>query len=169
MYFLFAMLIPPASIIFPVYYGLRMIKIYNTLLAVILVEICYWLGFSTFLLSNVLKAFPKDLIDAAMVDGASQKTIIFRIVFPLTTSTLSTLLTIFFVWSWNSFFFPLTLTISNRLFTMPLGLLYFINTFQINEGAILASAAVVSIPMIVFFIIFQRRITSGVMAGGLKG
>jgi raffinose/stachyose/melibiose transport system permease protein len=163
------MLIPPASIIFPTYYGLRFIKIYNTRFAVIIVETSYWLGFSTFLLSNVLKAFPKDLIDAAMVDGTSQKVTMFRIVFPLSSSMITTLLTIFFVWSWNNFFFPLVLTISNRLFTMPLGLLFFISTYQINEGPIMAGAAAVSIPMIIFFIFFQRRITSGVMAGGLKG
>jgi raffinose/stachyose/melibiose transport system permease protein len=169
MYFLISMLIPAASIIYPLYYGFRALKLYNTRLSIIMVEIAYWLGFSTFLLTNVLKAFPKDLIDAAKIDGASQFTTMFGVVFPLTSSTITTLITIFFVWSWNNFFFPLILTISVKILPMPLGLLNFIDAYMSDEGPILAGGIMVSIPMIVFFFIFQKKITTGIMSGGIKG
>jgi raffinose/stachyose/melibiose transport system permease protein len=168
-YFMISMLLPPAAIIYPIFYGLRFVKLYNTLAGVILVEGAYWLGFSTFLLSNVLKAFPRDFIDAARVDGASQYLTIFKIVFPLTMATSTTLATILFVWSWNNFFFPLILTISEKILPMPLGLLFFIETYMISEGPILAGAILVSLPMIIFFVIFQRRIAAGIAATGIKG
>ena len=168
-FFMIATTLPQEALVYPLYYIFRTLGLYNTRLAVILVLTAVHLSFGTYLLSSVMGTFPKDFIDAAEIDGAGKLYTLTHIVLPLTMPTLSVLFVFFFIWSWNDFFLSLIFLISEKVQTLPLGVLQMRGQYISNINLQSAASLILSFPCVVFFFIFQRTLTKGVMASGLKG
>ncbi|WP_411075016.1 carbohydrate ABC transporter permease [Streptomyces sp. cmx-4-7] len=167
-FFLGLNVLPQEGLVYPIYYLFKEMDLYDGKLGyTILVGITYS-AFGTYLLSSVFAGFPKELIEAASLDGAGRWTILWRIVLPMSWPTLSVMCVFFFVWSWNEFLYPLVLLISNDNQTVPLGLSVLQGQYTSDPTSLSAAALLGVIPMVVFFLIFQRSLTRGLTAGAVK-
>ncbi|MFE6355938.1 MULTISPECIES: carbohydrate ABC transporter permease [Streptomyces] len=167
-FFLGVNVLPQEGLVYPIYYLFKEMGLYDGKLGyTILVGITYS-AFGTYLLSSVFSSFPRELIEAASLDGAGRWTILWRIILPMSWPTLSVMCVFFFVWSWNEFLYPLVLLISNDNQTVPLGLSVMQGQYTSDPTALSAAALLGVIPMVVFFLIFQRSLTRGVTAGAVK-
>jgi raffinose/stachyose/melibiose transport system permease protein len=116
----------------------------------------------------VFSAFPRELIEAATLDGCSKLGLLEYIVAPLSLPTLSVLFVFFFIWTWNEFFLPLILLPSNANQTVPLAMAVNQGQYGMNITAQSASGLLGMLPCLIFFLIFQRTLTRGITAGGIK-
>ncbi|AEJ18892.1 carbohydrate ABC transporter permease [Gracilinema caldarium] len=166
--FVVANTLPHEALVYPLYYLAKLLKIYDRQIAVILVFSVIQSAFGTYLLSSVYASFPRELLEAAEVDGCTKTTTLFHIVAPISMPTLSVLFTFFFIWTWNEFFLPLILLISNNRQTVPIAIS--VTQGQHNMDATMASASALLgiLPCLIFFFIFQRTLTKGITAGSLK-
>jgi raffinose/stachyose/melibiose transport system permease protein len=167
--FLLANLLPQEALVYPLQYMAKGADLYNTKIAVIIIFTAIQSAFGTYLLSSVLSTFPTEILDAARVDGASRWQVLWRVVVPISWPTLSVLLVFFFIWTWNEFFIPLVMLVSNDNQTVPLA----IGILQGQQGLAdattqSASALLGILPAMVFFLIFQRTLTRGIAAGAVK-
>jgi raffinose/stachyose/melibiose transport system permease protein len=167
-FFLGVNVLPQEGLVYPIYYLFKEMGLYDGKLGyTILVGITYS-AFGTYLLSSVFSSFPRELIEAASMDGAGRWTILWRIVLPMSWPTLSVMCVFFFVWSWNEFLYPLVLLISNDNQTVPLGLSVMQGQYTSDPTAMSAAALLGVIPMIAFFLLFQRSLTRGLTAGAVE-
>jgi raffinose/stachyose/melibiose transport system permease protein len=167
-FFLTANLLPQEALVYPLYYMAKEVGLYDTRLSVIIIFIVIQSAFGTYLLTSVLAAFPREIIEAATIDGASKLQVLRRVVFPLSRPTLAVLFTFFFIWTWNEFFLPLIFLVSNDNQTVPVAVGVLQGQRLMDATAQSASALLGILPAIVFFLIFQRTLTRGVTAGALK-
>jgi multiple sugar transport system permease protein len=126
-------------------------------------------AFGVFLMRQFMSTIPDDLIDAARIDGVSEFGIFIRIVMPLVKPALATLAIFNFVGNWNAFLWPLIVAQTPKMYTLPVGLSYFSSENLTRWELIMTGAAVSTIPLIIFFIIFQKQIVKGIAMSGLKG
>ncbi|MFI0443851.1 carbohydrate ABC transporter permease [Actinomadura sp. 6N118] len=165
---LLANTLPQEALVYPLYYLAKQVDLYDTRIAVIIVFTVIQSAFGTYLLSSVLGTFPKPLLEAARIDGASRWQILWRIVVPSVRPTLAVLMVFFFIWTWNEFLIPLVFLVSqdNQTVSVALGVLQ----GQRMMDATMSSAASLLglIPTVVFFLIFQRTLARGLTAGAIK-
>jgi len=167
-FFMVANTLPQESLVYPIYYLAKQLHLYNTQLSVIIVFTIIQSAFGTYLLSSVYSTFPKEILEAARIDGASKFAILWRIVVPISRNTMSVLFTFFFIWTWNEFFLPLVLLVSNDKQTVPVAIGVLQGDRLMNATTSSASALLGIIPAILFFVIFQRTLSRGVTAGAVK-
>jgi raffinose/stachyose/melibiose transport system permease protein len=165
---LLGIMVPQESIVYPIYYMAKAVGIYDTQLAVIIVLAVLQSAFGTYLLSSVLGSFPREIIEAAEIDGASRWQLLWLVVVPVIRPTLMVVGTFFFIWTWNEFLIPLVMLVSNnnQTVTLAMGLTRGQN---LSDPVLQAAASLLGIaPTIVFFLIFQRTLTRGVAVGSVK-
>ena len=167
-FFLMANFLPQEALAYPLYYFAKFFHVYDTALSVILVFTVIQSAFGTYVLSSVFSAFPRELIEAATLDGCSKLGLLEYIVAPLSLPMLSTLFVFFFIWTWNEFFLPLILIQSNANQTVPLAMAVNQGQYGMNITAQSASGLLGMLPCIIFFLIFQRTLIRGMTAGGIK-
>jgi raffinose/stachyose/melibiose transport system permease protein len=167
-FFMLANTLPHEALAYPLYYFAKAVNLYDTRLSVILIFIVIQSAFGTYLLSAVFGSFPREILEAASVDGAGRWQILVRIVAPISWPTLSMLFTLFFIWTWNEFFLPLIFLISNDNQTVPVALGVLQGQRLMDATASSASALLGIIPAVVFFLLFQRTLTRGITAGAVK-
>lgn len=126
-------------------------------------------GFGTFLMKQFFEGVPDDFMEAARVDGMNEFVIWWKIAMPLVAPALSALAIFTFLGNWTAFFWPLIVTTSSDLYTLPVGLSSFAVEAAIQWEMIMTGAALATIPTLVVFLIFQRYIVRGVMLAGVKG
>jgi multiple sugar transport system permease protein len=125
--------------------------------------------FGVFLMRQYISTLPRDLIDAGRVDGAGELSIFARIILPLCGPALATLGILTFLGSWNNFLWPLVVAQNEKTYTLPVALaLYSTGQNSTNYGLLLAGATVVVLPILVIFLIFQRRFIEGIASTGIK-
>jgi multiple sugar transport system permease protein len=125
--------------------------------------------FGVFLMRQFILGLPRDLLDAGRVDGAGELRIFWKIILPLCGPALATLGILTFLGSWNNFLWPLVVAQSEDKYTLPVALaLYSTGQNSTNYGLLLAGATVVIIPILVVFLIFQKRFIEGIATTGLK-
>ncbi|TCW61430.1 carbohydrate ABC transporter permease [Treponema sp. J25] len=166
--FVVANTLPHEALVYPLYYLAKLLKIYDRQIAVIIVFSVIQSAFGTYLLSSVFASFPRDILEAAEVDGCGKMKNLLYIVAPISMPTLSVLFTFFFIWTWNEFFLPLILLISNHRQTVPIAIS--VTQGQHNMDATMASASALLgiLPCLLFFFLFQRTLTKGITAGSIK-
>ncbi len=165
---LLGILIPQESIVYPLYYMAKAVGIYDTQLAVIIVFSVIQSAFGTYLLSSVLSSFPREIIEAADIDGASRLQVLWYVVIPVLRPTLMVIGTFFFIWTWNEFLIPLVLLVSNNNQTVSLAM-GLTRGQNMSDPVLQAAASLLGIaPTIIFFLIFQRTLTRGVAVGAVK-
>lgn len=166
--FLIANALPHEALVYPLYYLAKLVHLYDTQLSVIIIFTVIQSAFGTYLLSSVLASFPREILEAAAVDGASRRQILRHVIVPNSRPTLAVLFTFFFIWTWNEFFLPLIFLISNDNQTVPVALGVLQGQRLMDATTSAASALLGIIPAVLFFLLFQRTLTRGVTAGAVK-
>ncbi len=145
--------------------------IYDTLWSLTLSYMILTLPFTTWVLTTFMRELPKELEEAALVDGAKPLTIITRVFMPLLWPALATTGLLAFISAWNEFLFAITFTLSNERRTVPvaIALISGASRFELPWGRVMAASVIVTVPLVLLVLIFQRRIVSGLTAGAVKG
>lgn len=162
-------LIPAQVTLIPLYGVLRAIKLLDTYFALIGPYTAYAIPFSVLLLTTYFRTIPKELEQAAYIDGCTDFQIYRKIILPLSRPGLSTIIIFQGVWIWNEFFFALVFVRSRELMTLPLGLMTFRGEYIANWPVIMAGITIATIPLILLYLVFQRNFIQGLTAGALKG
>jgi raffinose/stachyose/melibiose transport system permease protein len=167
-FFVIAITLPQEVLAYPLYYMFKEVGLYDSRWAVIIIFAVLHSAFGTYLLASVFTAFPTELLEAAVIDGCNKPQLLFRIVVPINWPSLSVLFVFFFIWTWNEFFLPLIFLVSNANQTVPLA----IAMFQGQRGAAATFQSTASLlgvlPCLIFFLIFQRTLSKGIVAGSIK-
>ncbi len=160
------MMIPAQVLIIPIFILIKKLHMYNTYWALILPIAVQ--GFGIFLMKQYFDGLPKELDEAAKMDGAGDFTILFRVLLPISTPALSVLIINTFLTTWNAFLYPLILTNTDNMRTLPIGVAYF-NTLQgIDYVHLMAGSTITVLPVIAIFLAFQKKIISGLTQGAIK-
>ena len=166
--FLLANMVPQEALLYPLYSMFKAIGLYDNVWSVIIIFTVIQSAFGTYLLSSVYGTFPKEILEAASLDGASRWTILWRVIVPISRPTLSVLLIFFFIWTWNEFLIPLTFLVSNDNQTVPVAISVLQGDRLMDVTTTSASALLGLLPTLIFFLIFQRTLTRGITAGAVK-
>ena len=162
------LMVPRQVTMIPVYLlfaKMRWIDTYAALIVPFAVD-----AFNVFLMSQYIQTIPEELEDAARVDGAGDFGVFFRVVLPLARPALAVVAINTFLTNWNSFLYPLILTNSEKMRTLPVGLaLYAQGEHSVDWGPLMAGSSLATIPILIVFLIFQRNIIAGITQGALKG
>jgi N,N'-diacetylchitobiose transport system permease protein len=162
-------MIPGEAMVIPLYVMLVRLGMTDQLLGLVLVNAAAALPFGIWMLRTFVAAVPLELEEAAWIDGASRWKAYWRVVFPLMAPGLVATSIFSFITAWNEFIFALTLIRTQSKYTMPVALNFFISQRSTDIGAIMAASTLMTIPVVVFFLIVQRRLVSGLVAGAVKG
>ncbi len=163
---LLVLFIPAQVIMIPLYKMMALFGWLNSYAALIIP----WLvsPFGIFLVKQYIESVPKELEEAARIDGASELRIIFRIVFPLCKPILSVLIVYIFLFHWNSFLFPFLFVSDTNVRTLPVGLAFYLGKQSIDWGHLMAGAGISSLPVLLLFLFFQKQIIQSLTSGALK-
>jgi len=160
------LIIPSHVIMIPLYRLIVKIGWLNTYWALI-IPWCVT-PFGIFLVWQYIRSIPVELEDSARIDGAGFWQIFFKIIFPTAKPVLIVLAIYTFLTNWNSFLFPFLFTNSEQYRTLPVGLTFYLGKQSIDWGHLMAGASLSAIPILVLFLIFQKQIIRGLLAGALK-
>jgi raffinose/stachyose/melibiose transport system permease protein len=165
---LLATTIPQEALIYPLYYLAKAVDLYDTRFVVIIISTVMSSAFGTYLLASVLSAFPAEILEAARIDGASRWQVLRHVILPVIRPTLAVLMTFFFIWTWNDFFLPLIMLVSNDNQTASVALGSLQGQYTSSPTSLAAASLMGILPAVVFFLIFQRTLTRGAVAGAVK-
>ncbi|EKN5090096.1 carbohydrate ABC transporter permease [Yersinia enterocolitica] len=162
------MVLPSEAFIIPLYHELHWVGMTNTYLALIIPQVALSIPFSTLMVATAFQQVPKELVEAAVMDGSSRSKILWGILVPAIWPTLSTLSLLLFIWTWNEFLIPLILVNKDELRTLPIGMMFFQNKNTLNIPELMAGAMIAILPIVAVFLAFQRKFISGVTEGAVK-
>lgn len=162
---------PQIAVLSGLFELIRALGIYNTPWALIFSYTIFTLPFTVWVLTTFMRDLPIEIEEAAIVDGATPWVIITRVFMPLMWPALVTTGLLAFIGAWNEFLFALTFTSSNDTRTVPvaIALLSGGSQYEIPWGIIMAASVIVTVPLVILVLVFQRKIVSGLTAGGVKG
>jgi trehalose/maltose transport system permease protein len=162
---------PQIAVLAGLFELVRFLGIFNTPWAMIMSYTIFTLPFTVWVLTTFMRDLPVEIEEAAIVDGATPWVIITKVFLPLLWPALVTTGLLAFIGAWNEFLFALTFTSSETTRTVPvaIGLLSGASQQEIPWGPIMAASVVVTVPLIILVLIFQRKIVAGLTAGGVKG
>jgi multiple sugar transport system permease protein len=161
------LMIPDHVTLVPKYLVARQVGLLDSIWALILPGTANVFGI--FLMRQYIQTLPSELIDAGRIDGASELGVFWRIILPLCKPALAALAIFTFVRQWNDFLWPLIVLQRSANFTLPVGVASLQGEFGTDYGVIFAGAALAALPMIIFFLVFQRYFLEGVRMGAVKG
>ncbi len=163
-------MLPPAGLIIPLYVVLARYQLVNALTGVILVYLTTALPFSVWTLRGFILGIPKDLEEAAMVDGSSRLGAFARILLPLVAPGLVATSVFAFITSWNEYIFARILLSDSPKQTITVWLSYFLGTGRsVDWGGLMAASTLIAIPVVIFFLLVQRKIAFGLTSGAVRG
>lgn len=168
-YFLLGLMFPAATAVLPLFIRIRDLGLLDTYWGVILPESAFGLGMSILLFRNFFRAVPKDLFDAALVDGCGYVRFFFSVTLPLSRPILSTVSIVTFVMSWNNYLLPLILLNSDSKYPWPLGIMVYQGEYSTDWQLVLAFITLTIAPTVIVFFAAQRHIIAGLTAGAVKG
>ncbi|MFF4415044.1 carbohydrate ABC transporter permease [Streptosporangium sp. NPDC001559] len=166
---LIVQMVPAEALLIPLFLMVRRAGLYDQLLGLIVVNVALTLPFGIWMLRTFVAAVPRSLEEAAWIDGASRFTTFWKVLFPLVAPGLVATSIFTFITAWNEFVFALTLISDQGGYTMPVALRYFVSQRSVDWGGIMAASTLMTIPVIIFFLLVQRRMVSGLVAGAVKG
>ena len=163
--FLMGLAIPLQAAVIPIYLIIIRLRLYDTLLAIILPSIAFAIPLSVLVLSNFIRDVPKELFDSMRVDGATEWGTLWHLAFPLTRPALVTVSIYNGLAIWNGFLLPLILIQSPSKRPLPLALWSFQGQFSVNVPAVLASVVLTTLPILFLYVVGRRQLLSGLTAG----
>ncbi len=167
--FLVGMMIPPVMLIIPQFIITRQIGLYDSLGGLITVYISMNLSTQTYLLRNYFEDFPKEMEEAALIDGANQWTIFTKLILPLSKPGLSVVTIFTFLYSWDEFPWAHVAIKETSKRTLPVAIALFQTQHLTEWGQVFAATLIALIPVVIVFIIFQRHFVQGISTTGMKG
>jgi trehalose/maltose transport system permease protein len=162
---------PQISVLSGLFVMLKNLGLFNTRQGLVVTYLIFTMPFTIWVMTQYFRSLPKELEEAAYVDGASPLTVFWQILLPLTMPGLISTGLLAFIAAWNEFLFALTFTVTDTMKTVPVVISQFAGTsaFEQPWGSIMAASMVVTIPLIILVMIFQYRIVAGLTAGAVKG
>jgi multiple sugar transport system permease protein len=162
---------PLISLVTPLFNVERVLGLFDTWPGLIIPYLAFSLPLAIYTLSAFFREIPWDLEKAAKVDGASQRQIFLNVIAPLALPGIATTAILVFMFCWNEFLLAISLTSTNSARTAPAAMGFFtgVSQFTFPIGSIAAAAVIITIPIVIFVMIFQRRIVAGLTAGAVKG
>ena len=162
---------PEIAIAAPVFKLWTDLGLYNTYLGLILPDLTFTLPLTIYILTSFFREIPRELEEAALVDGATYFQSFRKVVLPLAAPGLVTAGLLAFIFVWNEFLFAITLTSSPSVRPVPAAIAFFTGSqqFEVPLGTISAASVVVTVPLIILVLLFQKRIVAGLTAGAVKG
>ncbi len=162
---------PQVAVLSGMFELIRGFGLYNNLLGLVISYMIFTLPFTVWVLTTFMRDLPKELEEAAIMDGANPWEIIVKVFMPLMWPALVTTGLLAFIAAWNEFLFALTFTLTNTQRTVPvaIALISGASQYELPWGNIMAASVIVTLPVVVLVLIFQRRIVSGLTAGAVKG
>jgi ABC-type glycerol-3-phosphate transport system permease component len=160
---------PGVMLAIPLYLLLTNYHLIDTLWALLVTYLTFALAFSVWMLKGYFDGIPREIEEAALIDGVSRVGILWRIILPLAGPGITTVAVYAFLMAWNEFFFAYVFIASNDKYTLMLGMYSFIQQFTTQWGDIMAAGTLTTLPVLVFFFLLQRALTRGLVAGATKG
>ena len=162
---------PGIAIAAPIFKLWTDVGLFNTLPGLIIPYLCFSLPLAIYILVSFFKEIPRDLEEAALVDGATNFEAFTKIVIPLAAPGMATTAILTFIFCWNEFLLAVTLTSSPKARTVPAAIAFFTGSTEFEKplGTISAASVIISIPLILLVLFFQKRIVAGLTAGAVKG
>lgn len=162
---------PQIAVLSGMFELIRWMGLYNTLSGLTLCYMVLVLPFTVWVMRGFMQSIPKELEEAAILDGCGPLRIVFRVFFPLIRPALATTGLLAFIAAWNEFLFALTFTLSSEKRTVPVAIAMLSggSQFELPWGNIMAASVIVTLPLVVLVLIFQRHIVSGLTSGAVKG
>jgi len=167
--FIFSMLIPFSSIMIPLYKVVLVLKIKNSLFGLCFVYAGLGVSMAIFLYHGFVKGIPKELEEAAAIDGCSTLQTFFKIVFPMLKPVTATICITNVLWIWNDFLLPLIILSDNKKYTLLLSTNTLFGQYSSDWSAILSALVIAALPVIVFYALLQKQILKGITDGAMKG
>jgi len=167
--FLFGMLIPIPALLIPLFIQFKSLGLFDQRFTLIIPYVAFGLPFSVFLVESFMTSIPKEMEEAAMIDGSGFLRMLFRIIMPLCTPILTTIAILQFFSKWNEFPFALVLVNNEKLKTIPIGLLNFSSQFSTNYPMKMAALTLAILPVIIIYLGFNKKIIEGMTSGAIKG
>ncbi|MEO3810041.1 carbohydrate ABC transporter permease [Sphaerisporangium sp. B11E5] len=166
---LIVQMVPAEALLIPLFLMVRRLGLYDHLLGLIVVNVGFTLPFAIWMLRTFVAAVPKELEEAAAIDGAGRFVTFWKVLFPLVAPGLVATSIFSFITAWNELVFALTLINDQGKYTMPVALQFFTSQRSTDWGGIMAASTLMTIPVVAFFLLVQRRMVSGLVAGAVKG
>lgn len=166
--FLAGLAIPFEAIIVPLYFSLRDLHLTDTYVAVIGAEAALFMPFGTLWMMTTFEGVPREIVEAARIDGASAWATMTKVMLPLSAPSIGTLAALFFMWSWNQFFLVLVLIQDPDMRTVPSGLSRFVGEYTTNVPLLSAATLMAIAPVLIVYVAFQRTFVRGMLQGAVK-
>lgn len=163
-----AIMISEEFIMIPLFQLIKILGLVNTFIAAILPQTAMSAAFSTLIIWSFYLGLPREMVDAALQDGASSWQVLWRIYVPISTPAILTAATLTTVWTWNDYIIPLIMLPSTHKATLPLGLTLFLGAHNIDIPMTMAGSLVTAVPMLILFVVFQRHLVKGLTQGVVK-
>ena len=161
--------VPAAMLIIPLFIIFKVIGLLNTLIGLVLINATFELPLTAILMRGFISGIPFELEEAAMVDGCSRFQGVVRIVLPLLRPAIVAVAAFAFVGAWNNFLFALFLINDQDLYTVPVGLSYFLGEYNVDFAALAAGGVIAVLPVVLVFALIQRYLVGGLSVGAVKG
>jgi raffinose/stachyose/melibiose transport system permease protein len=165
---LLGLMVPSEAVIIPLYYDLRTLGLTDSYLSLVFPQAAQSLGFGTFWMRAYFRSTPREVIEAARMDGAGHGQIFARVLLPMGRPALLTMVLLIFMWTWNEFLLPLVMITDESLRTAPLGLSAFQGQYTSGTALLSAAAVLVALPVVIVFLFTQRHFINGMLEGAVK-
>lgn len=162
-------MIPGISVLIPLYMLANAVGLHDTLLSIILIYSAWLVPTCLWIMRGFFASVPHELDEAGLVDGCSRLQVFYRVIWPLTWPGIGAIAIVVFRYAWNEFIIALTMSSSEYTRTIPVGLYHFVTGFGIEWGKLLAAVMLALIPVVILFVILQRKFVEGLTSGALKG
>jgi multiple sugar transport system permease protein len=162
-------MIPGIAVLVPLYMIMSQVGLHDTYWSLILIYSAWQVPTVLWLMRGFFESIPRDLEEAALIDGCGPLQAFYRVIAPLTRPGLAASAVVVFVYVWNEFIIALTMTASDEMRLVPVGLYYYISAWGVEWGKLMAAVSVALLPAVVLFVVLQRNFIQGLTSGSTKG
>ena len=166
-YFLLGLMVPGEATIVALFVWANQLKLIDTYWGLILPSLAS--SMNIIIMTSFLQGIPNDLIEAARIDGANEFRTYSSVILPLSRTVIVTVSIFTFIGNWNSYLWPYLCAMSEDMFTLPVGIPTFVSQFSVDKTVPMTVNMIASVPILVFFVIFEKQIVKGITLAGLKG
>lgn len=165
---LLGLMIPPAALIIPLFVEIRSLGLYDTHVGLSLVYVAFGLPLSILILRSFFAGIPRELLEAARIDGATERWILWDVVVPLARAPIATVAILLFLFAWNDFFLALVLLRDAGTYTLPVGIAQFIGQYSTPYELVAAAVLIAAVPVFALYLALHRQFEQGVAEGAVK-